>query len=425
MQRNAITLILWCLFVLPLFIVGCGEEAQEDIEQKPIQGPFEVLVTTTGELQAKNSIDIEGPVKARRLGIYQLKINRLVPEGTYVKEGDFVADLDKSDLLGKMKEVEINLQKFQSQFTQAKLDCTLTLSQSRDELINLRYAMEQKKLEKEESIYEAPSTQRQAEIEYEKAERAFGQAEKTYKTKVEQATAKMREAEADLFKEQKKYDDYQLLLGEFTISAPSNGMVIYFREYDGKKRTVGSTVSIWGPTVATLPDLSKMESITYVNEVDIQKISVGQQVRISLDANPDKALTGKVTQVANIGEQRPNSDSKVFEVRIEVVEKDSTLRPAMTTSNEIVVETMEQALYVPLETIHTEDSITFVYMKNGGKMVRQEIALGLMNDNYGVVEAGIGAEDVLLLSVPSDGIELPIQRLPAKETVSDAAKAKL
>ena len=425
MRRISTYWFLACLLLIPFLIIGCSEEAKEDIEQKPLQGPFEVLVTTTGELQAKNSIDIEGPVKARRLGIYQLKINRLVPEGTYVKEGDFVADLDKSDLLGKMKEVEINLQKFQSQYTQAKLDCTLTLSQARDELINLRYAMEQKKLEKEESIYEAPSTQRQAEIEYEKSDRAFKQAEKTYQTKVEQATAKMREAEADLFKEQKKYEDYQALLSEFTISAPSNGMVIYYREYDGKKRTVGSTVSIWGPTVATLPDLSKMESITYVNEVDIQKIKSGQKVRISLDANPDKALTGTVTQVANIGEQRPNSDSKVFEVRIEVSEKDSTLRPAMTTSNEIVVETLEEAVYVPLETIHTEDSITFVYLKEGGSMLKQEVQVGLMNDNYGVVEAGVGMEDILLLSIPSDASELPLKRLEGSENMSDAAKAEL
>lgn len=425
MRCNAISGLIWSLVLFSIYISGCGEVAQADIETKPVQGPFEVAVTTTGELQAQNSIDIEGPVTARRLGIYQLKINRLVPEGTYVKEGDFVADLDKSDLLGKMKEVEINLQKFQSQYTQAKLDCTLTLSQARDEMINLEYAKEQKKLEKDESIYESPSTQRQVEIEFEKSERAYTQAVKTYQTKVEQATAKMREAEADLFKEQKKYQDYTELLGEFTIAAPSNGMVIYFREYDGKKRTVGSTVSMWQPTVATLPDLSKMESITYVNEVDIQKIKAGQSVRISLDADPDKKLNGKVIQVANIGEQRPNSDSKVFEVRIEIVEKDSTLRPAMTTSNEIVVETLEESIYIPLETVHSEDSITYVYKKDGGSAVRQEVRLGLLNDNFGVVEEGLGLEDVLLLSVPENGEEMPLNRLSGAEPASNAAEAKL
>ena len=416
-------------FLLAVLVLlgSCSSQSEgEDILQKPIQDKFEVIVTTTGELQAKNSIDILGPTGARKAGIYQMKITRLVPEGTYVQAGDFVAELDKSELLGKVKEVEINLQKFQSQFTQAKLDCTLTLSQSRDEMINLKYAMEQRKLEKEESIYEAPSTIRQTEIEFEKAERAFKQAEKNYNTKVQQATAKMREVEADLFKEQQKLSDYQELFGEFTITATNNGMVIYYREYDGKKRSVGSTISPWGPEVATLPDLSKMESVTYVNEVDIQKIKKGQEVMISLDANPDKKLSGKVTHVANIGEQRPNSDSKVFEVKIEVNEADSTLRPAMTTSNEVVVTSLPSALYVPLETVHTEDSITFVYKRDGGAVIKQEVRVGLTNDNHVVVEEGIGEEDELYLSVPEDPEDLPLNRLNGSpSTLDNAAKAQL
>ena len=145
-----------CSLLLLLLFLGvlsaCSEEKGEAIFQKPIQDKFEVVVTTTGELKAKNSIDIMGPTGARKAGIYQMKITNLVPEGTYVNAGEFVGELDKSELLGKVKEVEINLQKFQSQYTQAKLDCTLTLSQSRDDLINLQYAMEQRKLEKEESI---------------------------------------------------------------------------------------------------------------------------------------------------------------------------------------------------------------------------------------------------------------------------------
>ncbi|MEM7039855.1 MAG: efflux RND transporter periplasmic adaptor subunit, partial [Bacteroidota bacterium] len=355
---------------------------------------------------------ILGPVSARKAGIYQLKITRLIDEGTVVKAGEFVAELDKSEIVGKIKEVEINLQKFGSQFTQAKLDCTLTLAQARDDLINLKYAKEQRKLEKEESIYEAPSTKRQAEIEFEKSVRAYDQAEANYKTKVKQAEAKMREAQADLSKEQNKMDDYQEILGQFTIKAPEKGMVIYFREWDGKKRVVGSTVSPWQPTVATLPDLTAMESITYVNEVDIQKIQVGQKVKVSLDANSDKKLTGTVSKVANIGEQRPNSDSKVFEVKILINESDSTLRPAMTTSNSIMIDNVTEALYVPLESVHTEaDTVTYVYKKDGGSAVKQEVKLGMENDNHVIVEGGLGNQDEIYLSVPESSDDMQLIRL--------------
>ncbi len=84
-------------------------------------------------------------------------------------------------------------------------------------------------------------------------------------------------------------------------------MVIYYKEWSGEKRQVGSSVSPWDRTVATLPDLSTMVSKTYVNEIDISKVSRGQQVRVGVDAFPEKKYTGVVTSVANIGEQLRNA----------------------------------------------------------------------------------------------------------------------
>lgn len=400
-----VALLVW-------FFAGGEKKGSQAILKNVKNGLFEVKVTNTGELRAKNSINIIGPSTARKAGIWQLKITRLVPEGTVVKKGDFVAELDKSEIVSKINEVEINLTKFQSQYTQAKLDCTLTLSQARDDLINLKYGMEQRKLEKEEAIYEAPSTQRQAEIEYEKSQRTYNQALSTYKTKVAQAEAKMREAEADLFQEQRKKDEFVEIINDFSILAPENGMVIYFREWDGDKRTVGSSFSTWQPTVATLPDLSIMESITYVNEVDIQKIKAGQEVAIGLDADSDKKLTGTVTSVANIGETQNNSDSKVFEVHILINEKDSTLRPAMTTSNEIQVAKKENTDYIELECIHSNDSLSYVYKKDGGAVVMQEVILGKLNDNYAEILVGLQPKDEVYFSMPAEIENLKMIRIP-------------
>ena len=87
------------------------------------------------------------------------------------------------------------------------------------------------------------------------------------------------------------------IMGQFTIKAPSAGMLIYDREWNGKKKGVGAQWNAWNPTVATLPDLTQMESATYINEVDVRKIVVGQKVEIALDADPTKKLQGTVTQV--------------------------------------------------------------------------------------------------------------------------------
>lgn len=401
------------VLVLVWLLVAPRSATNSDIVVTPTRGEFLVTVTTSGELQAKNSINIMGPEEARAAYIWQMKLTNIIAEGTVVRKGDFVADLDKSEITGKFKDSQLSVQKLDAQYLQTRLDSALALSQARDELVNLAYTQEEKRLAMEQSVYEAPAMRRQAEIEYERAQRGYEQAKKNYVTKTRQAIAKAQAAEADLMKERQKLELYQRTMEAFTIKAPADGMVIYAREWNGKKKVVGSTISSWDPIVATLPDLREMESITYISELDIQKIAAAQQVKIKLDADPNKILSGSVTTVANIGEQRPNSDSKVFEVHIKVNESDTTLRPAMTTSNEILVAKLDSVLSVPLECVHTEGSITFVYKKSGRGIVKQEVKLGMINENATVILSGLEEKDELLLSVPSESANLKVVPLAA------------
>jgi multidrug efflux pump subunit AcrA (membrane-fusion protein) len=182
-------------------------------------------------------------------------------------------------------------------------------------------------------------------------------------------------------------------------------MVIYAREWDGRRKVVGSTVDAWYPIVATLPDLTSMESVTYVNEIDIQKIKSGQKVKINLDANPDKRITGEVVKVANIGEQRRGSNAKVFEVIISVNEKDTTLLPSMTTANEIEISTIPNSLFIPIECLHSQENkdgkkTYYVFLKDGKKIKRNEVEIGEMNDNEVVINKGLSKDEQVLLSAP-------------------------
>jgi multidrug efflux pump subunit AcrA (membrane-fusion protein) len=414
-RRPAATYTVAALLVVVLlvYVFARSSSPSSDVIISPVRGEFLVTVTTSGELQAKSSINIMGPENARAAYIWQMKITNIIPEGTVVKKGNFVAELDKSEITGKFKDSQLSVQKLEAQYLQTKLDSTLALSQARDELVGLTYGQEEKRLAMEQSAYEAPAMKRQAEIEYERAKNAVEQAKKNYVTKTRQAIAKAQAAEADLLKERQRLELYQKTMQEFTITAPADGMVVYAREWNGKKKVVGSTVSSWEPTVATLPDLREMESITYISELDIQKLAVGQSVKLKLDADPNKLLTGTVATVANIGEQRPNSDSKVFEVRIKVNESDTTLRPAMTTANEILVAKLDSVLSIPLECVHTEGQTTFVYKKNGGSIVKQEVKLGMLNDNAAVVQGGVGEKDEVFLTTPPESGRLKVVPLSA------------
>jgi RND family efflux transporter MFP subunit len=375
-------------------------------------GDFHVVVTSAGELRAKKFVQVQGPLNMQQAEVYQTKISSLVPEGTVVKEGDVVAELDRSGIAAKMAEISLALQKAQAQLTQAQLDSTLNLATAREEIKTGELAVEEKRLAKEQAAYESPSVKRQVEIDYEKAQRQLAQSKANYITKTKQAVAKMAEVGADDQRQRNKLKIIQEVLGNFTIRAPSPGMVIYVKEWNGKKKGIGSQISAWDPTVATLPDLGAMESLTYVNEIDVRKIASGQKVVISLDSDPTKKLAGTVTAVANVGEQRPNADAKVFEVKILLSQVDTTLRPGMTTSNSIETNTIKDALFVPLEAVAVEGNTPYVYKRDGSSVSKQQVETGLANENEIVIAKGLEKDDRVMLTAPSDKDRLEMKTLP-------------
>jgi hypothetical protein len=368
---------------------------------------FRLIVATAGELRAKNFVEIRGPAEAQLAQLHQLKITSIVPEGTIVKAGDIVAELDRAPVGTKTAEVGLALTKALAQQEQAELDTTLNLATAREALRALAATLEEKRIIKEQSIYEAPSVRRQAELDYEKTERTLKQDSANLLTKVMQAQAKMREVSTDVTRQQTLMGRVESAEAGFTIRAPAPGMVIYYREYNGRKRGVGSQVYSYEPIIATLPDLTTMQSLTYVNELDVRKLSAGLPVTVSLDADPSKKLPARVTQVANVGEQRPNVDAKVFEVIITIEVSDTTLRPGMTTSNAIEALVVPDAVLIPLEAVMSEGEVPYVYKRSGGRTVRQQIQTGALNDDEIVVVRGVDEGDEVLLNAPADagGIE--------------------
>jgi len=415
MKRNIIIAgVVIAVLLIGFFVVRGNKDGDvAEIMAVVKKGKFKVEIETTGELEAKNSVKIMGPGGLRNFQIWQVTIQSIVDEGTVVKKGDWIATLDRSEFQNKFSQKQIDYEKANSKFIQTQLDTTLIMRQSRDELINLRYAVEEKDIIRQQSKFEPPATIKQTEIDLDKAKRGYQQAQDNYKIKKNQNIEKMNEVGAELRKVKSEFDGMTTILQSFDVKAPEAGMVIYEKGWDGKPVKAGSQIHLWEPTVATLPDLTKMQSKTFVNEVDIRKIKAGQRVEVGLDAYPDKKLTGKVIHVANVGEQRPNSDAKVFEVLVEIDKTDPTLRPSMTTSNKIIANEVPEALYVPLECLHSDhDTVTYVFKQSGASTVKQEVIVGETNSNEAVVTGGLTENDRLYLSVPSGNEDLSMSLLP-------------
>jgi multidrug efflux pump subunit AcrA (membrane-fusion protein) len=127
---------------------------------KVTRGDFKVLVTIAGDLRAKSSVQIAPPQNTCMVGACQMKISTIIPEGTRVKQGDTVAELDRSPIVTYTTSTNLALQKAQAVFEQAQLDTTLNLSKAREDLRLSTTALEEKRIGKDESKYEAPSSGR-------------------------------------------------------------------------------------------------------------------------------------------------------------------------------------------------------------------------------------------------------------------------
>jgi len=391
------------------YFFGRDKSSATDVIVAVQKGDFSINVTTTGELSAKNSENINGPAGLREIRIWQVQISDIIPEGTLVDSGQYVASLDKTEITNRIKDLETELEKLQSQYTKTRLDTSLEMRNSREELVNLKYGLEEKQIVLDQSKYEPPATIRQATLDLEKSKRAYEQAKKNYVLKTDKARADMQEVSASRDQSQRKLDQMMDVLKGFTVTAPKSGMLIYKRNWDGSRQGIGTTMNAWENVVATLPNLKEMVTKTYVNEIDISKVKIGQKVKIGVDAFPEKKFTGEVMEVANIGEQMKNSNAKVFEVKIKVNETDTILRPAMTTKNLIITSVIKNVLFLPIESVHNTDSVTYVYSVK--HRTRQQVLVGKTNENQIIITKGLAKGDEVYLDAPEGADKWSLTRL--------------
>ncbi|MDR2383180.1 MAG: hypothetical protein LBD76_04755, partial [Prevotellaceae bacterium] len=130
-----------------IFFFGGSSEAI-DQKVKAQKGLFEIVVTTTGELQALNMEKIEAPeeLRGRNVRIGEIKISDLIAEGTVVDSGDYVGALDRSSVDNTMKTTETELEQIKTQYENALVDTSLNLRQMRDNIQNLLFTLEEAKI---------------------------------------------------------------------------------------------------------------------------------------------------------------------------------------------------------------------------------------------------------------------------------------
>ncbi|MGD0582545.1 MAG: efflux RND transporter periplasmic adaptor subunit [Bacteroidales bacterium] len=440
MKRSVIIpVIVVIISMIGLVIFNRMASARKNVSAytQALMGNFEVTINATGELIPEKSVDIKGPVlntspdnrgpgRGMDMRFVDLKIQDLIPEGTVVNTGEYVAQLDRTNYDNTLKDEIQNLSTLAASLELKVLDTTVTMTSLRDDIKNQTYAVEEAMIVLDQSKYEPPATIRKAALDLDKQKRALEQLQKGYLLKAAQTLVDINTIRQSVTRKTQLIKDLQDYLAGFTIKAPSSGMIIYKKDRIGSKTKTGSSINFFDMVVATLPDLTTMISKIYVSEIEIANVKAGQRADIAVDALPGKTYKGQVVSIANVGEQLPNSDAKMFETMIKIDGTDPELRPSMTTGNKILIKSVSNAIYIPTECIQAgTDSIPFVYMKNNTKHI---VLLGDSNDKYTVIEKGLepGAQIYLIPPEKPDGFKLTgkelIPLVRAKEMTASSTK---
>lgn len=359
---------------------------------------FLISITESGEIRAKNSLAISAP---RIRG--NLKIVFLIPEGTYVKPNDVVCKFDPSEAMATLRDAEAKLEIALSDKEKLSANHKASIAQMESQLKSAELSFELSKLKLEQVKFEAQAIQQQTKLEHEKNRLSFEQTKQEYASKIIINKSEMDKMEVEIKQRRSDLEKAQRDLSQLTLIAPSEGLVVYEVNWsnNGRKFAIGDTP--WGgASIVTLPDLSEMESITNINEVDVSRIKRGQNAVVKLDAFQDSSFTGEIFDVASIGKQKEqNSNIKVFETIVAIKSRSDILRPGMTTSNKIIINEIPNVIFIPQEAVFEKEGKKIVYRKNGGDFDPVEIELGARGEDYIIVKKGLSQNDVVALVDPT------------------------
>lgn len=223
-------------------------------------------------------------------------------------------------------------------------------------------------------------------------------------SRIEQRRAAIESANSRIREAQSRLNTGQAQLARCEVRADVPGIVVYRAVFFGseqRKPQVGDQVWANQPLLI-LPDVSKMTVEARVRETDVHRVARSQDVQIRVAAYPDLRLTGRVTLVGTLAQDDPTGRSgKYFGITVEVNERDDRLRPGMTATVEIRVETQDKALFVPIQSVFEREGKRIVYVRQLGGFKEREVVVGSVNRDFAVIEKGVKPGDLVALSDPN------------------------
>lgn len=395
-KYKTLPFLLFCL----MFFAACGSrETQQIPVGKVTRGTLFLDLYEEGEIEAVQSINMVAPLISWRYG--NLKITELVKDGQEVKAGDTVIVFDPSEVLKGIVEAGSSLEIARAEFDKMIAQQKSDIEELRAGYEVTRISHEISKIRFESAEYESEIRKKEIQLNLDKAEIALERAKEQIENRIKIQTEEVKQKNLSIRQFESRLNEAHETLAKLSVVTPSAGIAIITRNWSSNNKfQIGD--QCWGGfPLIQLPDLSALKATVKINEVDVAKISKELRVEVKPDAFSDSIFTGTVNSIANLAVNKDGSSKiKVFPVEILLNGSNKNLLPGLTVSCRIIIDKIEDVLFIPLDAVKAEGDKNFVYKKNGSGFDKMEIETGRNNTDYVVVVNGLKEGDEIALVDP-------------------------
>ncbi|MCA9271597.1 MAG: HlyD family efflux transporter periplasmic adaptor subunit [Phycisphaerales bacterium] len=335
---------------------------------------------------------------------------------------------DSGDRVMKLQELDLNIDEANRELTrfEAKFEKNVGLlaegfiskdQYDQDELalVKARARVKTVELQKQSYIdYEQKKDREQMESDVAQAQAQLENVKAQNEIKLADKSADRASANRRVVRDQARVDKLKQQIAASTITAPSDGMAIYGTTImQSRNRWSSEGPLMIGQSVYpnqllfSLPDTSKLVAEVRVHESLAGRIHKGIRANVKVDALPGVALTGTVREIGVLAESGNWRDPNLREYTVKILldnnEHTDSLKPSMRCEASLLLDTVSNALAVPVAAIFNDGPVRYVYKPKGAYFERIPIQTGRFSETYAEILAGIEQGDDVLLRQPTAG----------------------
>lgn len=390
------------LLIMVWVLLSCSQQNTEPqsiptltLERQPVT----LSVHAGGELEATQSTPLTVPSGSRR----PQTLAWIMPQFSRVNKGDVVARFDGSNFQIELDKTTYEIQKlmYDMMAKEREIDNTRYSFNTEADVVDYEYD-----LARQFNIND-PLLYTKIEIIEAGDNEEFLKAKAEHIDKVSENFEEKSATEMDVLESSKSVQVAKKELNEASLSAlelvaPHDGLLVLQASWDGSMPEPGKAV-FPGTKLAALPDLSEMQALVYVPEVEAIGIQPEQTVQLRLDAYPDTRFNGRVKSISQTAQPRERDNPvKYFTVTVSLDSQDSRFMPAQRVAADIIVAQQDQALSVPILAVFREQDRAWVYKQTSAGFEQQPIETEFCSAVLCVIKSGLNAGDVIALSRPPE-----------------------